>query len=228
MDKIGEQTLKIMKKADWYNNWLFLLIKPYLGQKILEVGAGLGNFTQQLSSAGMVTAIDIDKTYLNRLGKVHKGMSSGYGNIETGEYFFENKSFDSAVCLNVIEHIEDDEKALKNINKLLEKKGKLIVFSPAHKWAYGTLDKYLGHVRRYTKEELIKKFENSGFKVVRVKYLNWLGLLGWYVNGRLLKKKIIPENQLNIFDKVSRPFLLLETLFEPPFGLSILIVGEKI
>ena len=226
MDKIGEQTLKIMKKADWYNNWLFSLIKPYLKGDILEVGAGLGNFTSLLAKREKITTIDINENYIAKLKKI-VGTGAGYGNIETGEYFFENKSFDSAICLNVIEHIKDDKRALRNINKLLEKKGKIIVLSPSHKWAYGTLDRNLGHERRYTKEELVEKFKNAGFNIVRVKYVNWLGLLGWYINGRLLKKKIIPKNQLGLFDKIARPILLFEKFVEPPFGLSILIVGEK-
>ncbi len=215
--KTGEQTLEIMNKATWYNNWLLMQIAKYLKGDILEVGAGIGNFTSKLSKYGEVTAIDYDSGYKN----------ANYGDIENGKYFFKNKKFDSIVCMNVLEHIKDDKKALLNMFNLLNPGGKLILLVPAYMEAYGRMDKELGHFRRYSKGQVVTKLINSKFLIINSSYLNWLGLIGWFVNARLLRRRIIPEGQLGLFDKLARPFLMLEDFIRPPFGLSVLVVGEK-
>ena len=220
--KTGQKTLEIMSKANWYNNWLLKRAGKYLKGDILEVGAGIGNFTSKLSKYGKVTAIDNDQNYKN----------ANYGDIEKGEYFFGNKKFDSIVCMNVLEHIKDDKKALGNMFSLLKKNGKLILLVPAHEWAYGQMDKELGHFRRYSKGEVENKILNFKFlsrsvTILNSHYLNWLGLVGWFINGRVLGRKIIPENQLGIFDYIARPFLLLEKFVSPPFGISVLAIGQK-
>jgi len=221
--KTGEKTLEIMSTADWYNNWLLSRIGKYLEGDILEVGAGMGNFTFGLSRYGKVTAIDYNPDYT--LSTSRKNVN--YGDIEKGKYFFGNKKFDSIVCMNVLEHIKDDKKALNNMFSLLKKNGKLILLVPAHKWAYGRMDKELGHFRRYSKSEVENKVLDSNFSILDLYYLNWLGLVGWYINGKILGRKIIPEKQLGIFDYIARPFLLLEELVHLPFGISTLVIGEK-
>lgn len=229
METIGEKTLEIMELASWYNNWLFSLMEKYLRGEILEIGAGSGNFTQLLSDKGKVTAIDINKEYVKKLKSFKKDRAeAGFGDIEEGKYFFEEKKFDVALCLNVLEHIKGEERALKSMYKLLKKGGMLILLMPAHKFLFGTLDRNLGHVRRYTKKDLAEKLQLSGFKILEIKYLNGLGAFGWFINARILKKDILPESQVRLFDKISRPFLFLEKLIKPPFGLSILAVAQKV
>lgn len=214
----GKRTLEIMSKASWYNNWLLSQIKGYLKGNILEVGAGSGNFTSKLSKYGKVTAIDYDNIYKN----------ANYGDIENGKYFFKNRKFDTIVCMNVLEHIKDDKKALRNIFNLLNLGGKLILLVPAHQWAFGPMDAGLGHFRRYTKSGVEKLLHYSQFTIHSSRYLNWLGLIGWFVNATILSKKLIPEGQLGIFDKIARPFLFFEKFIKPHFGLSVLVIGEKI
>jgi len=229
--EIGEKTLEIMNTAGWYNNWLLKQIAKHLKGDILEVGAGIGNFTSKLSKYGNITAIDYDPNYKN----------ANYGDIEKGKYFFgknlpaarlpagqgRQESFDTIVCMNVLEHIKDDRKALKNMFSLLNKNGKLILLVPAHQWAYGQMDAGLGHFRRYTKIEVERKLHDSRFLIQDSRYLNWLGLIGWFINAKILKRKTIPEGQLGLFDKLARPFLILEEFIRPPFGLSVLAIGEK-
>ena len=226
MDKVGEYTLQVMKLAGWYNNWLFSIVKPYLKGKILEVGAGIGNFTYLLAKEGEVTAIDIDKIYVSKLKK-STSVNVGYGDIEKEKYFFLKKKFNCVVCMNVLEHIKDDRLALKNMFNLLEPKGRLVLLIPAHKFAYGTVDENLGHYRRYSKREIIIKLSNSGFKGRKLKFLNFFGIVGWFLNSRVLKKAVLPSSQLRIFDLISRPFLYMEKIIDPKMGLSILAVAEK-
>lgn len=221
----GHETLEIMRKATWYNSWLLRQIAPYLRGDILEVGAGIGNFTKQLEKYGEVIAIDYDCSYRN----------ANFGDIEKGEYFFSpkvgakhhNKKFNAIVCMNVLEHIKNDNQALENMYKLLKKGGKLVLLVPAFNFAFGPMDKALGHYRRYTKKTISDLLVVNKYSLVVSRYLNFLGLLGWFINGRVLGKKLIPEGQLGIFDKLARPFLRFEEFVHSPAGLSVLVVGKK-
>lgn len=228
MDRAVNKGLEIMKTAKSYNNWLFLQTKPYLKEEVLEIGAGIGNFTKKLSQRAHVTAIDIDTNYQQILKKLaNNKITTGYGDIEKGKYFFKNKKFGSIVCFNVLEHIKSDQKAFVNINSLLKKNGTAIIIVPAFSWAYTQMDKGIGHFRRYTKEEVAKKLTKANFTVVHIRYLNVLGLFGWYINGKILKKKIVPKNQLAIFDKVAIPILYFEKYLKLPLGLSVFAVAQK-
>jgi SAM-dependent methyltransferase len=133
---------------------------------------------------------------------------------------------DSAICFNVLEHIEKDERALENIFNLLEPKGRLLLFAPSHRWLYGSLDQHLSHHRRYDREELKKKLENTGFKVILLKHFNRIGILGWYLNGKILRRKRLPSFQLRIYNFLV-PLFKIEGLFPLPFGTSLLAIAEK-
>lgn len=226
MDKIGKKTLEIMKEAKFYNRWLLGMFKPYLGNNILEIGSGIGNFTVQLEKFGEVTATDIDKYYLNKLRKLMPG-KSGFGDIEKGKFFFENKKFNSIICLNVLEHINDDRSALRNMFNLLKKDGYLVLLVPAHQKAYTKIDKNLGHFRRYSVSTLKSKAEEVGFEISKIKYLNMPGIFGWFFNGKILRKGVIPKSQLKIFDKLFVPWLIIEKKIKIPIGLSVLLIAKR-
>lgn len=228
MDKIGKTTLNIMREVSWYNEWLFSFLEPFIKGNILEVGAGIGNFTSLLLKKGKVFAIDMNRGYVEKLKKfVRIGVVSGFGDIEKGKYFFQSKRFDTIVCLNVLEHIGNDKKAIKNMYKLLKNNGNLILLVPAHDFAYGTLDAGLDHFRRYDKKTISELLKGAGFKLEKVRYLNFPGLIGWFVNSKLLKKEILPKNQLIIFDRLARIELLIERYLEPPIGLSVLAIARR-
>ena len=225
MDEVGEYALTIMKKAKWYNSWLLSLFGTYISGDILEVGSGIGNFTVLLQKFGNVTAIDVNREY-NEKNNI-KGDARGFGDIEKGEYFFNDKKFDTIVCLNVIEHVKDDEKAFSNIYKLLRKGGKFILLVPAHKALYGKYDGLLGHFRRYDAHQLGTSITKLGFKIKKLRYVNWWGAIGWFIFIKLLKRNDFPEKEVGIFNRLGRLLLWPEKLFEFPFGLSVLVVSEK-
>ncbi len=228
MDIVGEETLKTMKLVGWYNNWLLHIIKPHLGTTILEIGAGIGNFTFDLAKLGSVWAVDINSDYIHKLKRhENKKIHVGFGDIEAGKFFFKNKQFDAIVCLNVLEHINKDKQALKNMHFLLKKGGKLILLVPAHERLYSNFDKELGHFRRYTTISASEKIKDAGFSKVDTRYLNWFAALGWFVFMKLLRKKRIPEGEVKTFDSLGKFLLLPEKFIKLPFGLSVLAVAEK-
>lgn len=223
-DNHGTKTLESMSQAVWYNSWLLGKFKKHLGKKILEVGCGIGNFSETISEFGKVWSIDIETEYVK---KKKKTSHIGFGNIEAGKYFFKKQKFDSIVCLNVLEHIKDDQQALKNIYDLLNNNGYLILLVPAHQFLYGEIDKSISHYRRYSSNKLQMKIKEVGFSVISHRQLNILGALGWFFAGRVLREKVVGENKISIFNKVA-PFLLpIEDIIEPPFGISLLIIAQK-
>ena len=227
-DNLGRQTLESMNQADLYNKWTFDKLKPYLTGKILEIGCGIGNFTETLMLYGQVWAIDINKNYIKQTKNlVGDKVVVGIGNIENGEYFFKHEKFDSIVCINVLEHIENDLQAIKNMNEILKKGGNLILLIPAHPFLFGEIDRSIGHFKRYTKIDILNKLEKNGFKIIKFRQLNFLGAIGWFISGKILKNKTVDKSKIKIFNIFAPIFLKIEDLIEPFIGTSFLIIAKK-
>lgn len=222
------KTLESMSQAVWYNRWTMQRFSPYLKGEILEVGCGIGNFTNFLTSFGKVWAIDVEVNYIRQTKKL-VGIKAkvGFGDIEGKKYFFDQKKFDCIVCLNVLEHIKDDEQALKNMFKLLKRGGELILLVPAHQQLFGVIDKSIRHYRRYEKKELLNAVKRVGFKIIKARKLNFLGAIGWFIAGKLLKEENIDDHKITIFNLIAPPLLFLENFLEPPIGTSILVISQK-
>ncbi|KKQ42863.1 MAG: Methyltransferase type 12 [Microgenomates group bacterium GW2011_GWC1_37_8] len=229
MDKVGEYTLEIMREAGWYNNWLFMLIEPELKGHILEVGAGIGNITQLLvDKSKRVYAIDLNERYVEKLKKRFANkLEVELGNVEKNDNFFNNKKFDTIVCLNVLEHIKKDTNALKNMYSLLIKGGKLILLVPAHEFLYSHLDAKLGHYKRYNKKELDLLLEDIGFKKISLKYINLASAAAWFIMLRLTKRGSLPRRNVEIFNIIGKLLIWPEKYIEPPIGLSVLAIYKK-
>lgn len=224
----AQDTLESMSQAIWYNQWTLQKFEQYLRGDILEIGCGIGNFTNTLTSYGKIWAIDINNEYIKKTREwVDGDVQVGFGDIEKGEYFFQTRKFDTIVCLNVLEHIKDDVAALNNLYKLLKKNGELILLVPAHRFLYGEIDRSIGHFRRYEKKELIKRLEKLGFKLAFSRSINFLGALGWFMAGKILQQETVEEENIKIFNLIAPVVLSIENLIEPPFGTSILVIAKK-
>ncbi|MBS1787453.1 MAG: class I SAM-dependent methyltransferase [Acidobacteria bacterium] len=224
-------TLNQLAELDQYNYWLYEQIAGAVGRRVLEVGSGTGNITQFLcAGGGQVMATDIVPAYRGELQRLF-GDSP---NVRVGKFDLMAKAepeliadpFDTVVCLNVLEHIEDDFFALKQMYDVLQPGGKLALLVPSHQFLYGEFDRAVGHFRRYSKRELVGKLEKVGFAVRQTKYFSLLAALPWFVNGRLLKRDYLPAGQANLANKLV-PLLRLEKLIGPPCGLSLIAIAQK-
>jgi len=223
--KNSHQILEHATELDRYNRWIISLFKKYFGKNILEVGSGLGGLSQYLPQAN-ITLSDIQDDYFNYLKN-----QLGY---KTLKFDIENEapknlvaSFDTILSSNVLEHINDDEKALENCFRLLKKNGKILLFVPARPEIYGSLDKAMGHYRRYTKEELAKKTIGAGFKIIELKYVNFPGYFTWLLRGKFSGESKSDSLTAKIFDTLVVPFLYLEKYISIPFGQSLMLIAEK-
>jgi glycosyltransferase involved in cell wall biosynthesis len=231
-DDIGAVTLRRMARLAQYNAWLNDRFEPFLGDRVLEVGSGVGNQTQYFIHKDRVIASDIEPQYLREL----EGKFDGRANVRVASFRFpidaasredlRLERIDSIACLNVLEHIKDDRETLEDFASVLETGGRLVLLVPAMPALYGTLDVHLNHFRRYEREALRSLVTRAGFDVQSIRYLNRPGVLGWWLNSRVLKRRVLPRAQLAAFRWI-QPLLRLEEKTEPSFGMSLLVLATK-
>jgi glycosyltransferase involved in cell wall biosynthesis len=226
----GYVTLERMGKLKHYNDWIWQGIAPHVGHRVLEVGAGVGNMTRILYGRDLIVATDVELPYLhilrNRFSR-NPTIKVEPLDLNSDESLgLKRYRFDTVVCLNVLEHIEDDEAAARRIYELLEPGGKLALFVPADQSLFGSMDSQVGHYRRYSREQLTQVIEAAGFKAERVFYQNVFGRLGWWFNGQVLKRAHLPAGQSRIFDFFVPLLRRLEPA-EPSNGLSLIAIATK-
>jgi glycosyltransferase involved in cell wall biosynthesis len=201
-DEHGSEILARLNRAPRFTKWMADTIRPYLGERVLEIGAGIGNLTSNLVPRRSYWASDINPHYLDRLKKLQQSrpyLQVQYTDASAGETY-PDEQFDSVICLNVVEHLEDDVKALRNIRRSLEKNGRAIILVPNGPGLYGSLDHVLGHYRRYTRRQLQDVCRQAGFRVEKVLKFNRIGAPGWWLNGRVLKKKTFGFWQIKVLN----------------------------
>ena len=229
---VGHVTLARMGRLEPYNRWLADRFRSSLGGRVLEIGAGFGNMTRQLEGRELIVASDLDPVALEYL----RGAFRDEPAVRVASYRFPLKEeqraeiralgIDSVVCLNVLEHIEDDAGTLADFFALLPSGGRVVLIVPALARLYGTLDEHLHHYRRYEKDELSEKLRAAGFVIENCRFLNRPGILGWYVNGKILRRKVLPSGQLAAF-RLMLPMLRREETNPPSIGMSLLAIGKK-
>jgi SAM-dependent methyltransferase len=213
-----------------YDRWVYHRLRQFLGQRVLEVGCGLGNFTPFLLDRELVMATDLSAEYCaavaarfpnapNLVVQSHDITADPAPLVEYG--------FDTVICLNVLEHIADDLAALQNIHQVLIPGGALVLLVPAVPALYGTMDAAIGHWRRYRRDGLIREVTEAGFIPESCFHLNLLAISGWLVSGKLLRLPIAPPFQLRIFDRLVPLCAFWEALCPPPIGLSLVLVAHK-
>ncbi len=227
----GEATLRIMARAGRYNRFLFDQIEPCLGREVIEVGAGMGNISRLLLDRDRLVLSDADPDYVEMLERAYQGW--GYVRAIPLDLACPDAapadlwgSFDSVVAFQVLEHIKDEAAALETIRRLLKPEGRALIMLPAHQALFGTLDQELSHFRRYDEPEVRRKLEAAGFSIETLRFLNPVAVPGWWVNGRILKRQLIPNLQLAAFEKLH---FLVRWLarWDIRFGLVIFVVGRK-
>ncbi len=218
-----------MASARKFNAWMAECVQPYLGKRVLEVGAGTGNLTHFLLGRELVFATDITPEATEVLARTFVGTGVKVENLDLTQEpasIWEERAVDTIVCLNVLEHIEDDSSALSRLKRILVPGGYLIILVPAFRFLYSNYDKSLGHFRRYTVKELERKLLSCGFRIVDLYHFNVPGVLGWLVNFKILRRHGVPETQLRIFDWLV-PLFRAEKYLHLPVGLSIVGVARK-
>jgi glycosyltransferase involved in cell wall biosynthesis/phospholipid N-methyltransferase len=223
-------TLQRMAALDRYNGFLFEQIRPAIGQRVLEVGAGTGNLTRFLSARDEVVATDIDPRYTELLARrFERAANVAVATYDLGGEVppaLADRTFDTIVCLNVLEHVADDRAALARLRERLEPGGRLILLVPAHRGLYGSIDRAIGHYRRYERVELERLLTEVGFEIDGLFHVNATSIPGWYLNGRVLRRESVPGVQARLADRLV-PLYRLERRLKLPFGLSVIAFARR-
>ncbi len=229
---VGMMTLRRMERLGPYHAWLHARVEGALGKRVLEVGSGVGNQTRFFADRERVVASDVEVHYVREL----KARFENRSNVRVASYRFPltgadreellAEKLDTIVCMNVLEHIEDDASTLRDFASVLSAGGRLALVVPAMKALYGSLDVHLHHFRRYEKANLEALVKAAGFEVEKIRFLNRPGVLGWWLNSRVLKRKVLPKGQLRAFRWIL-PLLKLEEKRAPSFGMSLLVLARK-
>lgn len=210
-DAHGSQILSRLARAPRFNAWMADVIRPYCGRRVLEIGSGTGNLTRRLVPRDAYVASDVNPVYLQTLRHLTHDrpyLDVTLTDVTQGASFPRVPGgFDTVVCLNVIEHVDDDRGALENIQSVLAPDGKAIVLVPQGPELFGTLDEILGHKRRYTEASLRQLAAEAGFEVEQVIRFNRVGAPAWWLNGRMMKRRYFGLFQiaaLNFFTPLFR------------------------
>ena len=234
-------TLGAMEYAPNYHEWILDEFKPHIGKRVVEVGSGTGSITKKLFDYNLEKLIAIEPSELvyNKLNEVVLEYVNDAGKIETefksfNSYLTDSKedlqdiSVDTFIYINVLEHIEDDLAELKLMYSILNEGGKILIFVPALQWLYGTHDSNVGHFRRYYKKELKNKVESAGFKIKKINYFDFLGIIPWWIAFKLLKIKYLKDGQSKIYDKMIVPLeRIIEQKMAPFVGKNLLLIAIK-
>jgi SAM-dependent methyltransferase len=234
--------LEVLVNANRYQKWLVDVVRPYLGKRVLELGSGIGNMSRHLPLQERLVFSEISPALIKILEsripqRPGQSITLVDPSIPLHQTFLE-ENFDTVLSFNVLEHIEDDAGMLRDLITLLQNSNspgtkRIVTVVPAHQWAYGEVDKSFEHFRRYSASSFRKTLRNAGVtelhrKNFRFRYLNLPGLLGWWLNGKLLGRKKIGTGNVKLFEilcPLIRPaddFLHRQLRF--PMGNSLLAV----
>ncbi|PYU37444.1 MAG: glycosyl transferase family 2 [Acidobacteria bacterium] len=178
---------------------------------------------------GFSEASDINPLYLTYLENISRNrpyLHVGYTDGQSGETYPKEQEFDTVICLNVVEHLANDLGALRNIREALEQDGRAIILVPCGPWLMGTLDDALGHQRRYTQDQLRVLASRAGFHVDTMLEFNRVGVVAWWINGKLLRRRAFGFLQIKLLNVLTPVFRVLDKLLPLP-PLSLIAVLSK-
>lgn len=227
----GMFVLRSVEKARSYNRWIVDRISPWLGTRVAEAGAGIGNMSRLFADREHVLLADHDPIYLAALRDTFQTRSNvrvAHVDLTAAEFETDwiDDRLDTIFCSNVLEHLGPHRKILSSFHNALTPEGHCIIIVPAEPAIYNGLDTSLGHHRRYTADELRTLMSDVGFDIVHSEQVCKLGALAWFVNGNILRKRRLTPRQMLTFDRLW-PIVQLFDRFLPWRGMSLIVIGKK-
>ena len=212
-----------------YRAYQFNLVAPYVGRSLLEVGSGLGHFSEQFSGRlGYLIVSDSDPYCLGQL----KEHYSGRDDVEVLELSLPGevktrRKVDTVVMMNVLEHISEDAQALRDLAACVEPGGSIVIWVPGYMQLYGDFDRIVGHITRYTPKTLRRTVESAGLTVEVCKPVNFIGGIAWWLAVRRFGAGHVNPRVASLYDITVVPVTrVLERIVRPPFGQTIFCVAR--
>jgi SAM-dependent methyltransferase len=212
-------------RASNYNNWIAARARAHLGRRILDAGCGSGNITRLMMDRDHVAAVDVWPDFVEHMKadfgdrpdvSVHQFDLADPAMVEA----LAPLELDSAMCLNVLEHVEDHRTALRNFAEIVGPGGSIFLLVPAFMSLYGEHDRADHHFRRYTKQSLAQTVDGLPLRIERQHYMNLPGYFAWFLVCRLLRRQLSSES-IGFYDKLIPAIRGVETRVKPPFGQTL-------
>ena len=210
--------------------WMYSVARPHLGHRVLDAGAGLGTYTELMLENGReLVSLEYSAPFVEMLRERFdsRGVDVRQADLgdRTGLPPFDE--VDSVLCLNVLEHVEDDVQALRNIRERVVPGGVLVLLVPAYPWLFNTMDRAVGHFRRYREGELRERLGQTGWDVQHLFRFNSFGVPGWWVGG-VLRRETPGRDLTRLYDWLVPFFALTEKhLIRGLWGLSLVAVCRR-
>ena len=228
-DAHGSEVLSRLARAPRFNDWMADVVRPYCGERVLELGSGTGTLTRRLIPRQRYVASDVNPLHLHALRALctdRPYLDAQLCDVTDPASFPRPEGgFDTVLALNVVEHVEDDVAALENMRGVLAPGGRAVVLVPQDPDLYGSLDEVLGHERRYTEATLRQLAAEAGFTVREIVPFNRVSSPAWWVNGRLLRRRGFSRFQIGALDLLTPVFRVLDRVI-PFTALSLVAVLE--
>ncbi|MFI5396490.1 MAG: class I SAM-dependent methyltransferase [Candidatus Binatia bacterium] len=232
MDEKLFRSASQMAEADNYSDWTCSLFERYLTGQVLEIGCGVGTFTRRILDRGKperLLSIDVSADAIEYCRATISHPALEFQCVDARRIQGE---FDNIICMNVLEHIEDDQAALEHILSLLKPGATLFLLVPAHRFLFTPFDVAGGHFRRYTKKymrQLIRSVSNGSTFDLQQCYFNIIGAIGYFISYRVLHK--VPHAgaaaEIAFFDSFVVPVMRRIESRHMPFGISLVTIASK-
>ncbi|MBM7119064.1 methyltransferase domain-containing protein [Archangium primigenium] len=227
----GYTTLERMDGASNYNAWLGQRFSEHLGRRVLEIGAGIGTITEKLEPGlELLIALEVERFYVDRLRNKFRGkphVRPYLSDVALADWeSLQRERLDTIVLSNVLEHIPDDASAVRRFRQILPEGGRVVVLVPALPQLFGAIDEAVGHHRRYTRDTLRQVLEGNGFALERMEWMNLVGIPGWFMNSRVMRRRSVPKFQLKVYDRFAPLFARTESRVKLPVGMSLFAVAR--
>jgi glycosyltransferase involved in cell wall biosynthesis len=227
----GRGVLNNLTGTPQYLSWLARTLRPFLGDSVLEINAGIGNIAGRLMSRRVLyVAAENDNLHLhalhNRFLRTPNVVVQRINPEAPGDITAMESCFDTVLCINVLEYLQDPEATLRWLRAALKPGGRIIVLVPQGPGLFGSLDSAMGHKRRYSAESGRRALESQGFEVEHVRGFNKAGAPPWWVYSKIAGSRRINKLTLKIFDKTVWIWRRIDGAIPWP-GLSLILVGRK-
>ena len=224
--------LHALAEAKNYYRWVIKQFAPFMGKRVIEVGAGIGTFARSLLNHVPVSELVLVEPSDNLFPILQRRFAQE-PRVKIIRGYFQPMAIpataDSIVLVNVLERIAEDQAFLDDAHAALTPGGTLLLLVPALPRIYGSLDQASGHYRRYTKTVLASKLHAAGFGIIRLAYLNLPGIAGWFLTGKVLRRTTLKSRYVRWYDRWIIPWVSrLEGRWEPPFGLRLIVIAPKL
>jgi len=228
-DTFGSEVAERLRHAPRYTNWIADKVRPFMGDDVLELGANVGSMTLSLIPRTRYCAADANPLFVRELEKLRDTrpyLSAMRLDPSQPLTSLNGASFDTVICQNVLEHVDDDEDVLRRCAAVLRPGGRILVLAPQSPALRGSLDDYLGHRRRYGAADLERLAGKAGLRVAHVGGVNRAGSAAWWINARLLRRRQISLFQMKVLNLATPLLRAIEPLLPLP-SLTLFAVLQK-